>query len=138
MKLLPVVFDRFDFIEGDPGMFSLFINEKTRRRKGRIGESAERHGDPVRVIVDRIPDRGSAARAKPLRDRAAFIAGSSECRRLALKELNVFLEKARLRRERAARPFLAFKTMTDGNSHRLALAAQADVAAGAGRVADDH
>ncbi|HNR77318.1 MAG TPA: hypothetical protein PKM48_09325, partial [Parvularculaceae bacterium] len=83
-------------------------------------------------------DSRSAPSAKTLRDLAAFIAEPFENFRIAAEKFNALARESRLRAERAARPFLAFKAMTDGYAHRLAETAQANVAAGATGLAQDH
>lgn len=84
------------------------------RREMRVGESADRDSDYIRLALRKPEDRAAAARAEVMNDWIAAIGWPLEDRRSALKPYAVALEECS-DAESTSGPPLAFKAMAQGN-----------------------
>lgn len=100
-------------IDSHPSEFTLFIDRVDGRTEGvRIGERAKRDRDHIRLAIECVPDRRSAARAEVKAADPTLVARPLPHRGLARRD-DVGGGEASLRGECAAAAPLARQAVTD-------------------------
>ena len=137
LPLLRRVFRRRIGRQFDPGVARFFPHRDGRRRKRRIGEGADGHGDMIGKALAGPIERRAADRTEVEGHRAAALGLALPLRRLACNG-NLLMAEARLIADHRAGAALALQAMTHRHPRRLAFDGEVKLAAATGGVAGGH
>src|ERR1700675_87952 len=118
-------------------MPSRLVYRPRRWREVRLGECADRHGNGIRLCLERVKDRRAAVGAE-MKGPLLALVGDPHVVAVPTDDAHVIRRAPRLDPEGASSPVLAGKAVTHGDPARIALRCQLKLPTATGGISGSH